>query len=197
MAKGRSVQPKPRLLGRRLVLLGAFAASKLGRASRIVERGRDLLPSPSWVSYSSAGIPAAVPSSFSRRTRRDRMRAKLRQIKEQLREHMHEPIPEQGRWLKQMVTGFFAIPCGAHELSSPQCVPALCHRSLAARAPEPQPEGPHCLATDATARGRLAFHNSEFFIPGRTGALPSITQIGPGRFCAKVPGNGHPYRDYR
>jgi len=45
---------------------------------------------------------------LQRKTRRDRMRAKLREIKEQLRERMHEPIPEQGRWLKQVVTGFFA-----------------------------------------------------------------------------------------
>lgn len=43
-----------------------------------------------------------------RRTRRDRMRAKLREVKEDLRRHMHRPIPEQGRWLKAVVTGFFA-----------------------------------------------------------------------------------------
>ena len=45
---------------------------------------------------------------LQRKTRGDRMRAKLREIKEQLRERMHEPIPEQGRWLKQVVSGFFA-----------------------------------------------------------------------------------------
>ena len=45
---------------------------------------------------------------LQRKTRRDRMRGKLRQIKEQLRKRMHAPIPEQGRWLKQVVTGFFA-----------------------------------------------------------------------------------------
>ena len=36
------------------------------------------------------------------------MRAKLREIKEQLRRHIHKPIPEQGRWLKAVVTRFFA-----------------------------------------------------------------------------------------
>ena len=41
-------------------------------------------------------------------TRRDRMRATLRKIKEELRRRMHEPIPEQGGWLKQVVRGFFA-----------------------------------------------------------------------------------------
>jgi len=43
-----------------------------------------------------------------RTTRRDRVRATLRRIKEELRRRMHEPIPEQGAWLKQVVRGFFA-----------------------------------------------------------------------------------------
>jgi RNA-directed DNA polymerase len=43
-----------------------------------------------------------------RTTRRDRMRATLRKIKEELRRRMHEPIPEQGAWLKLVVRGFFA-----------------------------------------------------------------------------------------
>ena len=36
------------------------------------------------------------------------MRATLRRVKEELRRRMHEPIPEQGAWLKQVVRGFFA-----------------------------------------------------------------------------------------
>ena len=36
------------------------------------------------------------------------MRAKLKEIKEELRQRMHRPIPEQGNWLKQVVTGYFA-----------------------------------------------------------------------------------------
>ena len=43
-----------------------------------------------------------------RKTRGDRMRARLREIKEQLRRRMHDAIPEQGRWLKAVVTGYFA-----------------------------------------------------------------------------------------
>ena len=43
-----------------------------------------------------------------RKTRRDRMIAKLKEVKGQLRRQMHRPIPEQGNWLKQVVTGFFA-----------------------------------------------------------------------------------------
>jgi RNA-directed DNA polymerase len=43
-----------------------------------------------------------------RKTRRDRMQAKLRAVKEELRRRMHQPIPEQGAWLCQVVRGFFA-----------------------------------------------------------------------------------------
>jgi RNA-directed DNA polymerase len=45
---------------------------------------------------------------IKRKTRGDRMRAKLREIKDELRRRRHWPIPEQGQWLKQVVTGFFA-----------------------------------------------------------------------------------------
>ena len=45
---------------------------------------------------------------LQRKTRGDRMRAKLQEIKAQLRERMHDTIPDQGRWLKAVVTGFFA-----------------------------------------------------------------------------------------
>ncbi len=43
-----------------------------------------------------------------RKTRRDRMKAKLQEVKWELRRRMHQPIPEQGKWLRQVVTGFFA-----------------------------------------------------------------------------------------
>jgi RNA-directed DNA polymerase len=48
-----------------------------------------------------------------RKTRRDRMQAKFKEIKEELRRRRHQPIPEQGAWLKQVVAGFFvyhAVP---------------------------------------------------------------------------------------
>src|SRR5689334_3674741 len=43
-----------------------------------------------------------------RKSRRDRMRAKLREIKEGLRQRWHLPIPETGKWLGQIVAGYFA-----------------------------------------------------------------------------------------
>jgi group II intron reverse transcriptase/maturase len=43
-----------------------------------------------------------------RTTRRDRMRATLRRVRDELRQRMHQPIPEQGHWLRQVTMGFFA-----------------------------------------------------------------------------------------
>src|SRR5262249_10701997 len=58
---------------------------------------------------------------LKRKTRRDRICVKLKEIKEELRKRMHQPIPEQGAWLKQVITGFYnyhAGPTNAHALSS-------------------------------------------------------------------------------
>ena len=46
--------------------------------------------------------------SLIRKSRRDRMQAKLRAIKDELRQRMHDPIPQQGQWLRQVVRGYFA-----------------------------------------------------------------------------------------
>ncbi len=43
-----------------------------------------------------------------RKSRRDRMRTKLREIKEALRQRTNRPIPETGKWLTQVVAGYFA-----------------------------------------------------------------------------------------
>ena len=43
-----------------------------------------------------------------RRTRRDRMQATILRVKADLQRRRHQPIPEQGRWLGQVVRGFYA-----------------------------------------------------------------------------------------
>jgi RNA-directed DNA polymerase len=56
-----------------------------------------------------------------RKTRRDRMRAKLQAIKQELRRRMHQPIPTQGKWLGQVVRGYFnyfAVPTNDRWLSA-------------------------------------------------------------------------------
>ena len=45
---------------------------------------------------------------LQRKSRADRMRATLRRVKDALRRRMHQPIPVQGRWLTQVVNGYFA-----------------------------------------------------------------------------------------
>lgn len=45
---------------------------------------------------------------LKRKSRKDRLRAKLKQVKEQMRLRMHERIASQGRWLAQIVRGYFA-----------------------------------------------------------------------------------------
>ena len=56
-----------------------------------------------------------------RHTRRDRMRARLREIKEELRRRMHQPIRVQGKWLGQVVRGYFAyhaVPTNERKISA-------------------------------------------------------------------------------
>jgi group II intron reverse transcriptase/maturase len=56
-----------------------------------------------------------------RKTRRDRLRAKLQAVKQELRQRMHQPIPQQGKWLKQVVAGYFryhAVPTNSRALAT-------------------------------------------------------------------------------
>ena len=72
-----------------------------------------------------------------RKSRRDGMCAKLREIKEGLRHRMHRPIPETGKWLAQIVTGYFAyhaVPTNSPALSAFRYhVLVLWHRQLCRR----------------------------------------------------------------
>src|SRR3954447_8583879 len=87
-----------------------------------------------------------------RKSRRDRMRAKLRKIKEELRQRWHVPIPETGKWLGQIVTGYFAyhaVPTNSAAIGAFHYhVSVLWHRGLGRRSQR---------ARDLVARiGRLA-----------------------------------------
>jgi group II intron reverse transcriptase/maturase len=72
-----------------------------------------------------------------RKTRRDRMRATLREIGEELRRRRHEPIPETGRWLARVVSGYFgyhAVPTNGPAMSAFRYhVTVLWHRQLCRR----------------------------------------------------------------
>jgi hypothetical protein len=99
-----------------------------------------------------------------RTTRRDRMRATLRKIKEELRRRMHQPIPEQGAWLKQVVRGFFAyhaVPTnGAALRAFYYYVERLWLRTLRRRSQKGTVTVTHWLGTDGPYSIRLwaSFH---------------------------------------
>ena len=82
-----------------------------------------------------------------RKTRGDRMRARLQEIKAQLRSRMHDAIPDQGRWLKAVVTGFFAyhaVPTNTRALHAfRHHVTELWRRTLRRRS---QKDGLTCMA---------------------------------------------------
>ena len=115
---------------------------------------------------------------IKRKTRRDRMRAKLQAIKQELRRRMHQPIPEQGKWLRQVVTGYFnyfAVPTNSHTRS--------------VRSDTTSPISGDARSSDVArklkrrgigSRGwrMTGSPNRVSFIPGRKSASPSHTQGG-------------------
>src|SRR3984893_15157527 len=74
---------------------------------------------------------------LKRKSRRDRMRGKLKALKAELHRRMHMPIPEQGRWLGQVVRGYFAyhaVPTNFRSLAAfRNHVTVLWRRSLLRR----------------------------------------------------------------
>jgi len=100
----------------RLIEFGRYAASNrercgLGKPETFTFLGFTFI----------CGITRRGQFQLKRHTRRDRRRTKLKEIKEELRRRMHQPIPEQGRWLRQVVTGFFyyhAVPTNVRALGS-------------------------------------------------------------------------------
>ncbi len=54
-----------------------------------------------------------------RHTDKKRMRRTLQSVKESLRKRMHDPIPNQGAWLRRVLQGYFgyyAVPTNAHAI---------------------------------------------------------------------------------
>ena len=62
---------------------------------------------------------------------------KLKEIKRGVRLRMHQPIPAQGKWLKQVVTGYFnyrAVPTNGRAIAAFHChVMVLWRRTLRGR----------------------------------------------------------------
>jgi RNA-directed DNA polymerase len=111
--------------------LGKFALSLHPEKTRLIEFGRFAaerrkrrgLGKPETFNFLGftfiCGKTRAGKFQIRRKTRADRMQAKLREIKETLRRCMHRPIPEQGKWLRRVVRGYFnyhAVPTNASAL---------------------------------------------------------------------------------
>ncbi len=56
-----------------------------------------------------------------RQTMRKRMQTKLKEITKELKRRMHDPIPEQGQWLRQVLLGhyqYYGVPLNGRQLSN-------------------------------------------------------------------------------
>jgi RNA-directed DNA polymerase len=98
----------------RLIEFGRFAAERRKR------RGLGKPETFNFLGFTFAcGKTRSGKFQIRRKTRTDRMRAKLREIKATLRRRMHQPIPDQGEWLRQVVRGYFnyfAVPTNGRAL---------------------------------------------------------------------------------
>jgi len=75
-----------------------------------------------------------------RQTMRRRMAGKLKELKTELRERMHQPIPEQGRYLRAVLLGHYRYYGGAHEQPRDGGLQLRRRATLVAHAQAAQPE---------------------------------------------------------
>ena len=129
--------------------LEAFALSLHPDKTRLIEfgrhaadrRGRRGLGKPETVNFLGftfiCGKSRRGKFLLRRKSRRDRLQAKLTAVTEELRRRMHQPIPRQGEWLRQVVTGwnaYHAVPTNSRALQTfRDCVVKLWRRSLRRR----------------------------------------------------------------
>ena len=87
----------------RLIRFGRFAASNRK------ERGLGKPETFNFLGFTMiCGQKRTGGFQLVRRTRRDRLQTTIQRVKGELQRRRHQPIPEQGKWLRQVVQGFFA-----------------------------------------------------------------------------------------
>ncbi len=169
----------------RLIEFGRFAASN--RAERD-------LPKPETFDFLGfthiCGQSRGGRFLLKRKTCRKRMRTKLKALKGELRRRMHTPIPEQGRWLAQVLRGYFgyfAVPTNYPQLTAFHChVAKLWHRTLRRRSQKDK------TTWERTCRLARAFLPVPRILHPWPEARFLVTHprwepsalIGPARFCA-------------
>jgi RNA-directed DNA polymerase len=99
----------------RLIEFGKYAERRAGRGERRPETFNFLGFTHVCGERSDGGL------LLCRYSQRDRMRATLRDIRDELKRRWHDPIAEQGQWLRKVVAGYFAyhaVPTNIHALDS-------------------------------------------------------------------------------
>jgi RNA-directed DNA polymerase len=139
--------------------------------------------------------------SLHRKTRRDRMRAKLRALKAQLKRRMHEPIPQQGRWLAQVVRGYFAyhaVPTNTQRLRAFRYhVTILWRRTLQRRSQKDWTTWDRIsrLVEAYLPHARILHLGLMFALPSSTLGGSPVRESRPPGSVRGAPGDGCPYRD--
>ena len=113
--------------------LGKFALTLHPEKTRLIEFGRCAaqrrarrgLGKPATFDFLGftfiCGKTRAGQFQIKRKSRRDRMAAKLKVIKAEMCKRRHQPIPQQGHWLAQVVRGYFnyhAVPTNGRALDT-------------------------------------------------------------------------------
>ena len=132
-----------------------------------------------------------------RKSRGDRMRTTLARIKEALRRRRHRPIPETGKWLAQVVGGYFAYPTAWR---CPRFATTSLSSDIGSCAGVANGRG---WSGSGWRRSPTRFsQNRRSFIPGRACVSPSITrgrsrmrQFRSSGSVRRALGNGRPYRE--
>jgi RNA-directed DNA polymerase len=109
---------------------------------------------------------------------------------QELRRRMHQPIPEQGKWLKQVVTGYFnyhAVPTNGSTLTAFRFhVTNLWRRTLRRRSQKDSTtkERTARLANDWLPRPRILHPWPDARFAVRHPRWEPYARIGPVRLCA-------------
>jgi RNA-directed DNA polymerase len=182
--------------------LGKYALTLHPEKTRLIEFGRHAaanrkrrgLGKPETFSFLGfifiSGKSRRGKFQVKRKSRPDRMRAKLQAIKQELRRRMHQPIPEQGRWLKQVVTGYFnyhAVPTNGHALATFRFrLIGLWTRTLRRRSQKDRTpwERIKRLANDFLPQPQIRYPWPEQRFAVRHPRWEPYALIGPVRFCA-------------
>ena len=182
--------------------LGKYSLSLHPEKTRLIEFGRHAaenrkrrgLGKPETFSFLGfifiSGKSRRGKFQIKRKSRPDRMRAKLQAIKQELRRRMHQPIPGQGQWLKQVVTGYFnyhAVPTNARALATFHFrVIDLWARTLRRRSQRDHTtwERIRRLANDFLPKPRILHPWPEKRFAVRHPRWEPYALIGPVRFCA-------------